>query len=258
MQSLNMDQRLLIDHLKSIHQSVQDDFRWENLRKLVKTYLKTYNKLEANRTRVLDLGCGTGHLTLDLLKDEYNVISVDVSEELIEFTKRMTKKAGYSIDAKVLDIIELDPKQSGTFNAVICLDVVEHVKDDEHALRNINHVLEKDGLLICTVPAFKSLYGIRDKKIGHVRRYNKKELINKVEAAGFYIEFIRYWNFIGLPAFAFSEKILHKSVYEKIRYSKSYKEKCLNAVLNFWFREIENRIIVWPLGLTLIVIARKE
>ena len=80
------------------------------------------------------------------------------------------------------------------------LNVLEHINDDEGALREANKLLKKDGLLILEVPSGKFLFDEYDKKLLHFRRYNMKDLVEKVEKAGFKIEkkthlgFILFWN----------------------------------------------------------------
>ena len=203
-----IDQEYLVNHLKDVHRNAKNDFRWKNLRSFVADSLKLYYGL--TKADVLDVGCGTGHMSLELLQQGYNVTSVDLSIELTNFTKYVVKKHGYDANVKCLDINNLISLETKDFDAVICLDVIEHISDDEFALRNIISVMKSKGLLVCSVPALELLYGIRDKEMGHFRRYSKKDLIKKMESAGFVVEKCRYWNFIGVIPILFSEKILHK------------------------------------------------
>jgi len=110
--------------------------------------------------------------------------------------------------------------------------------------------------MICAVPALSALYGKRDERIGHYRRYDREVLLQLIESMGFSICAIRYWNSLGLLTVAIFEKILHREVYEKNRYSQSYLNRSLNALLDRWFGLVENRIHP-PLGLTLIAVVRK-
>lgn len=254
MDSEIINQGLLINHLKSIHNSTKNDFRWRNLRNLIKYYLSIYSKSNAE---ILDLGCGTGHLTLDLLQAGYKVSAVDLSKELIDFATKSIKCAGYSVEANVMDLRDLGLLGPQRFDAVICLDVLEHIEDDKSALENINYILKKDGLLIISVPAIMFLYGKRDKDIGHFRRYDKGALKMKLDSSGFGIECIRYWNIAGVLPVFFSEKILNKKIYEKMRYSQDKGTGILNTILGLWFQKVENSIN-WPIGLTLIVVAKKS
>lgn len=66
--------------------SNKEDFRWRSLRDLVKSYVKGI--------RVLDAGCGTGHMALDLLKSGYEVTAIDVSPQLVDFAHSLIDKEG--------------------------------------------------------------------------------------------------------------------------------------------------------------------
>ena len=61
---------------------------------------------------------------------------------------------------------------------------MEHIKNDQEVITNLYDNLRKDGLLFLYVPAFQFLYSDMDKSVGHVRRYEKKELIRKVKKSG--------------------------------------------------------------------------
>ena len=240
----------LVDHLTKVHRYEKTDFRWHNLRRLVKKHVVGKS--------ILDAGCGTGHTTLELLNDGYEVIAIDSSQELVDFTQRIIKENNYNGDAYVLNLTNANVLGENKFDTILCLDVLEHIKDDELAIKNLYYILNKNGHLIVVVPAVSFLYGIRDKKIGHYRRYGKDELIEKLRASGFDIVDIRYWNFLGVLPFLFSEKIVHKKLYEGMRYSrKSFFSIALNAILSWWFSNIENSVRP-PIGLSLIAICKKS
>ena len=149
MSNKNTDQRFLVDHLKQIHLNTKDDFRWKNLRNFIIKSLATYCSNIA-KASILDVGCGTGHMTIELLMHNYNVTSVDISIELTNFTKYVIENQGYCANVKCLDIHNLESLGTEKFDAVVCLDVIEHVNDDYLALENINSVLKTKGLLICS------------------------------------------------------------------------------------------------------------
>lgn len=240
----------LADHLDRVHKYGKTDFRWRNLRKLVKRYI--VGKL------ILDAGCGTGHMTLDLLNSGYEVTAIDISQELIDFTKRIIKDNNYVAAVHAIDLTNIKVLGENKFDTIVCLDVLEHIDDDELAIKNLRYILKKNGHLIVSVPALRFLYGIRDKKVGHYRRYSRVELIEKLRTSGFDVVSIRYWNFLGVLPFLVSEKILHKKLYDGMRYSrKSFFLRLLNDLLNRWFCGIENNVR-FPIGLSLIVVAKPK
>ncbi|MDD4254481.1 MAG: class I SAM-dependent methyltransferase [Methanofollis sp.] len=240
----------LVDHLTRVQKFEETDFRLQNLRRMIQQKIKG--------KKVLDAGCGTGHMTLDLLHRGYDVTAIDCSPDLIHLVERSAKNHGYNVKTSQLNVEDCSRFGENTFDTIVCLDVLEHIKDDKKALRSLHLILHDSGRLIVSVPSLKSLYGERDLKIGHYRRYSRDELITKIQDAGFQIEEIRYWNILGVLPFFISEKLLHTAIYEGIRYSRdSILSKGSNSLLNMWFRTVENNIKL-PLGLSLIVSCKKQ
>jgi SAM-dependent methyltransferase len=240
----------LINHLQRVDEYQKTDFRWCSIRKLIKKYI--------TGKKILDAGCGTGHLTLDLLKENYDVTPIDYSDELVCYAQKKIKDANYNTKVFSCDIVLIKNKNFLPFDSIICLDVIEHIDKDKIVLNNFCELLKNEGTLIISVPAITKFYGERDKKVGHYRRYDKKEITAKLKKAGFEIFEIRYWNFIGVIPFVLFEKILHKPVNENIRYSRiSLSSKIFNRLLNYWFSIIENNIHL-PIGLTLIIVCKKR
>jgi 2-polyprenyl-3-methyl-5-hydroxy-6-metoxy-1,4-benzoquinol methylase len=240
----------LNDHLEKIHEYQKTDFRWCNLRKIVKRLIVG--------KKILDAGCGTGHLTLDLLRADCDVTAIDYSDELVSFARKTISDAQYTANIFSCDLTSVKDHNLPLFDSIVCLDVIEHIEKDDVALKNLYDLLKTDGTLILSVPAIKGIYGHRDKLVGHYRRYEKQELILKIEDAGFTLSAIHYWNFIGLLPVVFFEKLLHRRVNETVRYSRtSLYSRIIHPVLNGWFTLAENNVH-FPVGLTLIAVCRKK
>jgi len=238
----------LEEHLIGISKGHKRDFRWESLGKLVRKY--------ARGRRVLDVGCGTGHITLGLLKAGYEVTAIDTSTELVQFTRRMLLDRGFETDVRVLNLMEIE-RLSRKFDTIICLDVFEHVKDDILFIEGLSKVLEPKGRIIVSAPAFRSLYGPRDRQIGHLRRYQKTELSQKLTQASLSILQLRYWNFLGFFVVATtSGKLFHRGIYDRIRYSADILPKAVNTLLRYYFWTVENNV-EFPVGLTLFAVCEK-
>ena len=96
---------------------------------------------------------------------------------------------------RLLDGPEL-PLPDDAFDVVTALDVLEHIADDRHALREIARVMKPGGLLLATVPAHRWMWGAQDEISHHFRRYSAPEMRDRVEVAGFDLERLTYFNSI--------------------------------------------------------------
>jgi SAM-dependent methyltransferase len=96
-------------------------------------------------------------------------------------------------------------------DTVICLNVLEHLKDDLACLRNIYSALEPGGRAIILVPEGQNLFGQVDVVLGHQRRYSREQLQARMEEAGFSVERILNFNRISRPAWFLNSRILQRS-----------------------------------------------
>lgn len=152
---------------------------------------------------IIDVGCGTGHLVDELVKRYYNVTGTDILNLALKITK---KKVGEK--ANILKDNIQNTRISTKFDTVICSEVLEHLKDDESAISNLIKLTKIGGCIVITVPAHKWLFGLHDERLGHLRRYTKRELIDKFNKKYIKLEKIRYWNLISLLPKIFFEKVL--------------------------------------------------
>jgi SAM-dependent methyltransferase len=105
---------------------------------------------------------------------------------------------------------EIERYRSYHIDSVICFNVLEHIEQDETALRNIFDLLEPGGRFLLLVPSHPWLYGSLDQHLGHRRRYRKKELRNKLEAMGFRVIYLKYFNRIGILGWFLNSRILRR------------------------------------------------
>jgi predicted SAM-dependent methyltransferase len=162
---------------------------------LAENYLKRYNTKILKElvkefhvtSRVLDFGAGIG--TMAGIYKTLKGIAPDCVEVDINQRKFLNKK-GYicysSIDA-------ISKKYDGIYSS----NVLEHILDDKEILKILYTKLKKNGVISIYVPAFMFLYNHFDSHAGHYRRYQKKELVEKVKAANFKIIRCDYSDSIG-------------------------------------------------------------
>ena len=161
--------------------------------------------------RVIEIGCGLGNFTEHLL-DRDLVIALDVVEECLDRLKvRYPGKS--NLEAQALDV------QDQAFcaltryrpDSIVCLNVLEHIRDDRAALENMNQVLEPGGRAVFILPAFEALYGPIDQNLGHFRRYSKAPWRKLAEYCGFRVKLSRYFNSIGFLGWWMNAKVFKKT-----------------------------------------------
>lgn len=111
--------------------------------------------------------------------------------------------------------------------------------------------------LLCLLPSLESLYGRRDREVGHFRRYSLAAARRLFARIPFRSVEYRYWNLLGVGPYWWYEQVLGRPMPETFRQGpRSFLQNALNAGLLLWFRLVENRVSP-PLGLSLLVTAEK-
>ena len=165
------------------------DFFWHVIRSaFIFRTLKKYNKTSS----VMDIGAGAGvffkHYLTEWPHSKYFFI-----EPIQTLSDRILKFPGSQVVA--------DEKAPLDQDAVVLLDVLEHIEKDQAFLKDLFPRMDADGLLIITCPALNILWSTWDVKMGHFRRYTKKSLIAVVSQAGFEVQEARYlFHLFLLPA----------------------------------------------------------
>ena len=162
--------------------------------------------------RVLEIGAGTGNLTLQLIPRKLYYAS-DINPHYLTYLKNLIPdhpylRVGYT-DGEKHDSYPSDEK----FDTVICLNVVEHLENDFGALRNIRDVLEENGRAIVLVPCGPGLYGTLDKVLGHYRRYSKAQFTELAAQAGFHLDALLSFNRFGSPAWWLNGRLLRRKTF---------------------------------------------
>jgi SAM-dependent methyltransferase len=146
--------------------------------------------------RVLDVGCGTGY-TLTRLPSWAEGVGLDRSADALSLAAR--RGLGGRL---VRGDVGWLPFGDGSFDAVLALDVLEHLDDDRGAAREIARVLRPGGCAVVTVPAFQFLWSAHDEALSHVRRYRRPQIVKVLQSAGLEVERSSYYNFWLFPLIA--------------------------------------------------------
>jgi SAM-dependent methyltransferase len=142
---------------------------------------------------VLDVGCGTGFV-LERLRERFQASGLEPSPIALE----ECRKRGLD-QVRPGSAEDLSAVAGRRFDAVLFLDVLEHLDDDVAALCRARDVLAPDGVVLVTVPAFRFLWSQHDVANQHRRRYTQPELEQLLRRSGFILERASYFNMYLFP-----------------------------------------------------------
>ena len=150
------------------------------------------------------------------------------------------------------------PFKANSVGLIIAADILEHLDDDRNGIVESYRVLTKGGILIITVPAFNFLWGIQDVVTGHKRRYSKKEIKNKLRAAGFDVLKSSYFNFFLFFPILIGRRII-QFLGLKIRSENEVNFPLLNFMLKavFSLEPILLKYFSFPFGVSIFCVAQK-
>ncbi len=134
--------------------------------------------------------CGTGEILTFLDNYQMEGEGIDLSETCVEISSNRTSNR---ITVFQMDFMELNNKK---YQLILLIDVLEHIKDDGEFLMKANSMLTNNHYLLINVPAKMKLFDLTDKFWGHIRRYEKEDMINLLEENNF--EIIEFWSY-GIP-----------------------------------------------------------
>jgi SAM-dependent methyltransferase len=157
---------------------------------------------------VLEVGAGHGTFTQVLAERGRTVVATDLSERCIGVLQRRFSRVSN------VKIVHGDTSMSadlGPFDTAILINVLEHIEDDNAALRHLWKSLKPGGRLVLWVPAFQALYSEFDRKIGHFRRYRLSKLRSQLTNTGFTVAEIHYANAVGAVAWWLVARVLRRT-----------------------------------------------
>lgn len=201
--------------------------------------------------RVIEIGSGNGRIT-KLISENRNVESVtgvDTNRRYIKNANKLLR--GKNIRFEYLDLSkeEIPKKYRNSFDVMVSINVLEHIKNDEEVLRKCRNLLKENGRAVILVPGIKFLYGNLDRGQNHFRRFSRGELRGKMSRAGFRVEKVFAMNFFGTFSWLYQSRILGLKI---------IRQNDVHIFDSFvpLFRFLE--CVPIPFGLSYIAVGRKE
>jgi SAM-dependent methyltransferase len=141
--------------------------------------------------RILDVGCGAG-LFFRRLAEFGSVHGIETDATL--------KTGVPEIDDRIHWGTVESFRPESSFDAVLMLDVLEHLADPVPPLRRALDLVGNRGVLVATVPAFPLLWTSHDVLNEHVRRYTKRTFGELLRQAGWRVDALHYFFHWTFPA----------------------------------------------------------
>lgn len=200
--------------------------------------------------RILEVGAGTGNMTRFLLEGERRDRTVVATDPLPEYRTQLISRFGLD-ERIVVDNYDLNHPapalfRESPFETVVCLNVLEHIERDDVALREMRRVLVPGGRLALLVPAHASIHGAFDDAVGHYRRYGKRQLRRLLEASGFIVDRLHFFNMLAVLPWWVNGRLLRRD------YLPSGQTSLADRLVPLLRYE---RLIGPPFGISLIALA---
>lgn len=161
-------------------------------RKRLQPWLDKVIPTQGGGSRLLDVGCGTGHQLRDLSARGFEIAGVDGSEEMLNIARRVNP----GVDLKSADVESL-PYETASFDFVLSIEVLRYLPDFRKAVREMGRVLRPGGTALVTACPRFNLNGyaivnsvaarFRPASLTSLRQYfvTSGEVIEGFKAGGF-------------------------------------------------------------------------
>jgi glycosyltransferase involved in cell wall biosynthesis len=161
--------------------------------------------------RVLEVGAGIGNMTRVLYGRDL-IVATDLELPYLHILRnRFSRNPTIRVERLDLNSDDCLALKSHQFDTVVCLNVLEHIENDEGALQRLFEILAPGGRLVLFVPADQKLFGTMDTQVGHYRRYSREQLARVMENAGFTPEMMTYRNVFGRFGWWLNGRVLKRA-----------------------------------------------
>lgn len=143
----------------------------------------------------LEVGAGIGSITQHLVSGRRAVV-MDLSASSVAAMRRRFEGMP-NVRVVQADLRDWEPGE--TFDSVLLVNVLEHIRDDVGTLAALRRFVRPGGKVVVYVPALNGLFGNWDERVGHFRRYSKWRLREVMRAAELEPVELRYANLLAIP-----------------------------------------------------------
>ncbi len=161
------------------------------------------NNLTAQSPVILEVGCSSGFM-LRMIRERLPNVTLLGSDVISGALRQLAAKMP-DIPLLQFDLVNC-PLPEKSLDAVVMLNVLEHIEDDKKALQQVYRILKPGGIAVLEVPSGPHLYDIYDKMLMHRRRYSLTTLSRLVKGSGFEIIKKSHLGFFMYPGFSIVKK----------------------------------------------------
>jgi len=210
---------------------------------------------------IMEVGCSAGHLLADMRRSLPNATLIGGDYTLGTLVKLGEKMPGIPL---VRFNLAESPLPPDSYDAMVLLNVLEHIEDDVAATKHIARMLRPGGVAVIEVPAGPELFDDYDRQLQHFRRYTLPGICGVIERAGLVVERRNYLGALIYPAFYLAKK-LSQSRPKTASEREQHVANAIGATSRFnaighaimSLEETVGRAVKFPRGIRCVVTARK-
>ncbi len=250
------------DELTDIHEEEAGEDHYIDRASRLEALRQLNRWIETTSTPVImDVGCSSG-LFLKLLKSQMPKAYVIGSD----YVRGPLEHLACSMPDTPLVQFNLVtcPLPSESFDALVLLNVLEHIEDDAAAVRQVFRLLRPGGIAVLEVPAGPHLFDIYDRQLMHHRRYRMPELLTLLKTSGFEILSRSHLGFVLYPAFYLVKKRNQRLLGSDMALQRSEVRRSISrgrdSRLFHTIMELESalrRLVYLPTGIRCLVTCRR-
>jgi SAM-dependent methyltransferase len=230
-------------------------------RRRARNALRRHLSVPAREAVLLEAGCSSGFLLGELIEDWPDSLVIG-SDYILGPLQRLAERMP-ALPLLRFDLVKC-PLPSSSVDAVVLLNVLEHIEDDASALGQVARVLRPGGVAVLEVPAGPHLYDVYDKYLQHFRRYRLAQFSSLVERTGLRVVDGSHLGFTLYPAFAWVKRRNRRLLDAPAEVQRAAVERSITASargpLLQWATALEERIarrMRYPFGIRCVVTAVK-
>ncbi len=181
-----------LEGLESIHNVESHHFWWCTRAKYI---LRIIRKYVNKNSQLIEIGAGSGNVSRVLQNEGFRMAVGEIQLPALYWAKEYGINDLYQFDLNL-------PVFKKHFDVVCMFDVLEHLEDDDLAIKSVKTMLKEKGKVVITVPAHKWLWNKRDVLERHRRRYKLKEIKDLLLQNGFKVIMCKHFFVSILPLLA--------------------------------------------------------